>query len=443
MNLKIKNFSKIEGTVKAPSSKSYSHRAVIIASLAKGTSKLYDVLLSEDVLSSIRACKSLGAEITEKTNNGNSYLEIIGTNGNLHNSSKEDIDLANSGTTLRIMTSVAALSDNSLTFTGDNSLQTRPMGPLLKALKPLGVIANSKKDNDKAPITIEPGYIGGKTGISGSISSQFISSILISSPLAQKTVELEVFPEFVSKPYVDMTISIMEKFGIGVNVTDYTKHEDCDKEVQSCFGEKFDILPQEYIATDYTVEGDYSSASYLLAAVAIVGGEITIKNLFKDSKQGDKLIINILKEMGAEITISNDSVTIKSEGNLKAVDVNLSNAPDLLLTVAILGALATGETKITGVAHGRLKETDRIATCAEELKKLACEVEEFPDGMIIHGGTVGSGLVNSHKDHRLAMAFSLLGLKHDVVVGDGECFDVSFPDFIELMDKIGIKLELN
>lgn len=441
MNLKIKNFSKIEGTVKAPSSKSYSHRAVILASLANGTSKLYDVLLSEDVLSSIRACESLGAEITEKSDGENTYLEVIGTGGKLHNNSKEAIDLANSGTTLRIMTSVAALSDNVVTFTGDNSLKTRPMGPLIKALKPLGVVAKSK--NDKAPIIIEPGFIGGKTSIYGNISSQFISSILISSPLSEKGLELEVLPEFVSKPYVDMTISIMEKFGIGVGITDYTKHVNCDKEVQSCFGEKFDILPQKYIANDYTVEGDYSSASYLLSAVAIAGGEITVKNLFKDSKQGDKLIIDILKNMGAEIAISDDSVIIKSDGNLKAIDVNLSNAPDLLLTVAILGAVANGKTKITGVAHGRLKETDRIATCAEELIKLGCEVEEFHDGMVITGETIGSGVANSHKDHRLAMAFSLLGLKYDVEVEEGECFDVSFPDFIELMDKIGIKLELN
>lgn len=437
MNLKIKNFSNINGSVKAPPSKSYSHRAVIISSLAEGTSKLYDVLYSEDVLASINACKSLGAKIVKKDN----YLEVIGTGGEMHNNSFEAIDLANSGTTLRIMTSVASLSDNSVIFTGDDSLKTRPMGPLLNALDELGIKTSST--NEKAPITIEPGFPGGKVGIMGNMSSQFISSILISSPLSDEGVELEVFPEFVSKPYVDMTLSVMEKFNINVESVKYSRHEECKEDFQSCFGEKFKVVPQKYNSTDYTVEGDYSSASYLLAAVAIAGGKITVQNLFADSKQGDKLIISILEEMGCSIRINEGSVTIESDGNLKAVpEINLSNAPDLLLTVAILAAVAEGETKITGIAHARLKETDRIATTASELKKLNCVLEEYDDYLVITGKTITGGVVESHKDHRLAMAFSLLGLKEAVEVEDGECFDVSFPDFIEAMSEIGVNLVL-
>ena len=228
MNLKIKNFSKINGSVKAPSSKSYSHRAVILASLAEGKSKLFDVLYSEDVLSTIRACKALGAKIDMKKEiilKGDKsqtvdYLEVYGTGGKLHNisqdPSKDMIDLANSGTTLRIMTSVAALSDNEVIFTGDDSLKTRPMGALIDALELLGVKIESLSEENKAPLKIYPGYDGGEADILGSISSQFISSILISAPLSKKGVELEVYPEFVSKPYVDMTISILEKFGIKI-----------------------------------------------------------------------------------------------------------------------------------------------------------------------------------------------------------------------------------
>ena len=454
MNLKIKNFSKINGAVKAPSSKSYSHRAVILATLSEGKSKLFDVLYSEDVLSTIRACEALGAKIDKKKEiilKGDKsqtvdYLEVYGTGGKLHNISKDPssdmVDLANSGTTLRIMTSVAALSDNEVIFTGDDSLKTRPMGALIDALEALGVKIESLGGNNKAPLKVYPGYEGGQTDILGSISSQFISSILISAPLSKKGVELEVYPEFVSKPYVDMTISILEKFGITIEEENYQFHETCKKEHTDCLGVKFNVKPQKYTASDYIVEGDYSSASYLLAATAIAGGYVRVENLFSDSKQGDKFILDVLEDMGANVTVFDDYVSLRSDGNLKGIDVNLANAPDLLLTVAVLGAVAEGKTTITGVSHGRLKETDRIDTTCRELEKLGCKLEEFEDGMTIYGQTIGDGVVESHNDHRLAMAFSLLGLKYDVEVENGECFDVSFPNFIEIMGEIGIEMEL-
>ena len=454
MNLKIKNFSKINGAVKAPSSKSYSHRAVILATLSEGKSKLFDVLYSEDVLSTIRACEALGAKIDKKKEiilKGDKsqtvdYLEVYGTGGKLHNISKDPssdmVDLANSGTTLRIMTSVAALSDNEVIFTGDDSLKTRPMGALIDALEGLGVKIESLGENNKAPLKIYPGYEGGETDILGSISSQFISSILISAPLSKKGVELEVYPEFVSKPYVDMTISILEKFGIRIEEENYQFHETCKKEHTDCLGVKFNVKPQKYTASDYIVEGDYSSASYLLAATAIAGGYVRVENLFSDSKQGDKFILDVLEDMGANVTVFDDYVSLRSDGNLKGIDVNLANAPDLLLTVAVLGAVAEGKTTITGVSHGRLKETDRIDTTCRELEKLGCKLEEFEDGMTIYGQTIGDGVVESHNDHRLAMAFSLLGLKYDVEAENGECFDVSFPNFIEIMGEIGIEMEL-
>ncbi|WP_405265761.1 3-phosphoshikimate 1-carboxyvinyltransferase [Methanobrevibacter sp.] len=437
MILKVKNISEIGGVVKAPPSKSYSHRAVILASLAKGTSKLYDMLYSEDTLSSIRVCEALGAKI----NRTDDYLEVIGTGGELHNSSIEPIDLANSGTTLRLMTSVSALSDNEVTLTGDDSLQTRPMGLLMDALVPLGVETCSLKDNEKAPILIKPGYAGGQTNIMGNVSSQFISSILISSPLSKKGVRLYVLPEFKSRPYVNMTLDIMRKFGVKTLKGYYLKHENCDKEHQGCRIDEFLVRKQDYVACDYTVEGDYSSASYLLALIAINGGKARIKNLFRDSKQGDKYILDILQKMGATVIRGEDYVEIASEGNLKAIDVDLSNAPDLLITVAVLAAMAEGTTNITGVAHARVKETDRIDTTCRELEKLGCKLTEREDGMSIIGG-VTSGVVDSHGDHRLAMAFSLIGLKHDIEITNGEVFDVSFPNFIEAMAELGFELEL-
>ena len=437
MILKVKNISDIGGTVKAPPSKSYSHRAVILASLAKGTSRLYDMLYSEDTLSSIRVCEALGAKINKKEN----YLEVVGTEGKLHNSSKDPINLENSGTTLRLMTSVSALSDNEVILTGDDSLQTRPMGLLMDALWPLGVETESLNDNDKAPILIKPGYMGGETNIMGNVSSQFISSIIISSPLSEKGVSLYVLPEFKSKPYVNMTVDIMRKFGVKVLKGYYLKHEDCDKEIQGCRIDEYKVNKQNYVACDYTVEGDYSSASYLLALIAINGGKARIQNLFRNSKQGDKFILDILQQMGAVIVRGEDYVEISSDGNLQAIDVDLSNAPDLLITVAVLAAMAEGTTNITGVAHARVKETDRIDTTCRELEKLGCKLVERPDGMSITGG-VTSGVVDSHGDHRLAMAFSLIGLEHDIKITNGEVFDVSFPNFIETMAELGFELEL-
>ena len=437
MILKVKNISDIGGEVKAPPSKSYSHRAVILATLAKGTSNLYDMLYSEDTLASINVCKTLGAQITKE----NDCLRVVGTGGKLHNSSKEPIDLANSGTTLRLMTSISALSDTEVTLTGDDSLQTRPMGLLMNALEPLGIKTESLNDNDKAPILIRPGYHGGETNILGNVSSQFISSILISSPLSDHGVTLYVLPEFKSRPYVNMTLDIMKKFGVKVLKGYYLKHEICDKQHQSCKIDEFKVRKQNYKACNYTVEGDYSSASYLLALIAINGGKAKILNLFKNSKQGDKVILDILEKMGAKITRADDYVEIESDGNLKAIDINLSNAPDLLITVSILAAMAEGTTNITGVAHARVKETDRIDTTCRELEKLGCNLEEFEDGMSITGGLT-SGVVDSHGDHRLAMAFSLVGLKHDIEITNGEVFDVSFPNFIEAMAELGFELEL-
>ncbi len=440
MKLKFKGCLELGGEVKAPSSKSYTHRAIILASLAKGRSLIFNPLLSEDTLATLSACSDLGANIT----NFGDYLEIEGLAGKVRpnfepliSGVKREpvINLANSGTSLRLLTSIAALGDKKVIFTGDASLQTRPMDDLLDALSQLGV--KTESTDGKAPITVYPGFIGGQSQISGNISSQFISSILISAPLTKDGVKLEVLPEFVSRPYVDMTIDVMRKFS--VNVKDINLENNITR---------FNISPQEYTACEYIVEGDYSSSSYLLAACGIFGGELTILNLFKDSKQGDKIILDIIEKMGPTISREDTYLTIKSDGNLKAIpEIDLSDAPDLLITIAILASLAEGTTKITGIGHTRFKETDRIATTCEELRKCGCKLEEFEDEIIIHGKTLdntGEFLVSSHKDHRLAMAFSLLNLKgYNITVEDGDVFNVSFPNFIELMSEIGVDFELS
>ncbi len=419
MELQIQKTDAIEGTIKAPPSKSYTHRAIIIASLAQGRSLLKDPLLSEDTIASLNACQAFGSQI--KDNNGD--LMVEGTGGVL--SAPDDVlDLKNSGTTLRIMTSVSALAPHYTILTGDGSLRTRPMQDLLDALHGLGIKAVSTRNNGKPPICIKGGFTGGRTTIKGDVSSQFISSLLITSPYSDEEVEIQIIGDFISKPYVDMTTYVMGKFGVKPEYDDRTFH----------------LKPQRYKGIDYTIEGDYSSASYIIGAAAALGGEVKISNLFKDSKQGDRQILDIVKEMGAHVKIMHDEAVISGDGQLEGVEVSLENSPDLLPTVAALGAVAHGTTSIKNVEHARFKESDRIHTSALELSKLGVQIKELKDGLSIKGGA-GGGIVDSHGDHRLAMALTLVGLKvGDVKIKNASVYDVSFPHFPQEMKKLGCNI---
>jgi 3-phosphoshikimate 1-carboxyvinyltransferase len=421
MEIEVQKTDFIEGAIKAPPSKSYTHRAIIISSLAQGISNLKDPLISEDTLSSIDACSALGSKISLENNN----LSVQGTGGVLK-TPDDVLDLKNSGTTLRIMTSVSAITPNYTVLTGDSSLRERPMQDLLDALAGLGITAFSTRDNGKPPICIKGGFNGGETNIKGDVSSQFISSLLIASPYAIKPVNINIKGDFISKPYVNMTTDVMEKFGVTSNYNEKNN--------------SFHLKPQKYKARNYTIEGDYSSASYIIGAAAALESEVKINNLFTDSKQGDRQILDIVNQMGAEVKFKKDEVIIRGHGELKGVEVSLENAPDLLPTVAALGAVAEGTTKITNVEHARFKETDRIHKSALELKKLKVKVKELKDGLLIKGGARG-GTVNSHGDHRLVMAFSLIGLKvGHVKIENASVYDVSFPNFPEGMKELGCNI---
>ncbi len=443
MELMVERAHKIEGVVKAPPSKSYTHRAILLACLAQGKSCLRDPLYSADTMATMEACKALGSEIEKYED----HCIVHGTGGKLKTPEKV-LNLENSGTTLRFLTTMTSLASGPTVLTGDESLKTRPMQELMDALEPLGVEASSNNHNGMAPITVENGFMGGKTVIKGDVSSQYISSILLSAPYAKNSVDLEVVGEFKSQPYVNMTLDIMEKFGVKI-------HKKGDKHLH--------IDNQAYQALDYTIEGDYSSASYLIAAAAILNGEITVENLFSDSKQGDKVILDIVDEMGAKVYRKNDHVVLKGSGDvdpghftsnvsspakdelqtisLQGIDVNLKNSPDLLPTVAALASVAKGTSHITGVEHARYKETDRVHTMALELSKLGVKVKEEQDGLIIHGGAHG-GVVESHGDHRLVMALTLVGLvTGGLRIKDASVHEVSFPNFHQVMRKLGCPVE--
>jgi len=423
MDLQVEKISRIGGIIKAPASKSYSHRAFIAAALAEGQSVLKDPLYSEDTLATLEACEQLGALFQRYPDK----CIVQGTAGYIRTPDNV-IDVKNSGTSVRILSSVAAIAPraNYTIFTGDESLRKRPMQDLIDALKNLGVTIYSSQSNGTPPIIVKGGFDGGETDIKGDVSSQFISSIIMAAPYSKKPVTLNVRGTFVSKPYVNMTLSVISKFGIDfeydtTNVPEYSSYY---------------IEPQKYEATEYIIEGDYSSASYMIAAAAMIPSSITIKNLYSDSMQGDKVILDIIEKMGATVKVSDTEVHIESDGQLKAFDINLENAPDLLPTVAVLMAEAEGTSVITGVEHARYKETDRVHNCAIELSNVGIEVEEMKDGLIIKGNPTG-GVVNSHLDHRMVMAFYVLGLKTgNITIKDAACYDVSFPNFLDVMNEI-------
>ena len=426
MKIKVKP-SILQGRITAPSSKSYTHRAIILASLCEGSSTVINPLISQDTLASINACRSLGASI--------SYNNVIVIRGRLPLKAPDDIiDVKNSGTTLRLISSVAALTSKGFSIlTGDKSIRRRPMQPLLDALQTIGVRCWSTRLNGFAPLIIEGGGIqGGSSSISGSISSQFISSLLISAPLAYQETTVKIKDTLVSRPYIDATLEIIQKFG-------GTIKEDGIR--------SFKITPlQKYTPISFKVPGDFSSISFILAGGVLTQGDVLINGLDFGLPQGDAAIINILKRMGVNMSVDLDKGSIRVQGtdHLFGGDFNLSDTPDLLPVVALLACKCEDEVIIRGVKHARLKETDRVSVLAEELPKLGVSIIEKEDGLKIIGTKkLKQCTLNTHGDHRMALAFTIAGMisQTGCLIEDFESVDVSYPSFKEDIHSLGGKLE--
>ncbi|HII01774.1 TPA: 3-phosphoshikimate 1-carboxyvinyltransferase [Methanosarcinaceae archaeon] len=417
--------SSVNGEVFAPPSKSYTHRAITLGALSK-ESLIRRPLLSADTLATVRACEMLGATIEKRDED----LRIRGVEGKPQVPDNV-IDVANSGTTLRLMTAVSALTDGITVLTGDASLRTRPNGPLLEVLNKLGVRACSTRKNERAPLIVEGGLEGAIVQIDGSISSQFISALLIACPLAKTSTTLSIVGELKSKPYVDVTLEMLELAGAEI-------HMDNNNRI------KF-IIPgkQKYSLKEYTVPGDFSSASYLLAAAAMTDSEVSVKNLFP-SKQGDMVIIQTLERMGADIRwdMENGVVTIKGGKPLKAIAFDAGATPDLVPTVAVLAAVAEGTTKIENAEHVRYKETDRLHALAMELPKLGVEIKEEKDSLTITGGRLKGADLHGWHDHRIVMALSVAGMvAGNTTIDTTESISVSYPDFFKNMAELGAEIE--
>jgi 3-phosphoshikimate 1-carboxyvinyltransferase len=417
--------SKVNGEVFAPPSKSYTHRAITIAALSDDC-VIHRPLMSADTLASIRASEALGA-IIEKYED---RIHVKGVNGKPHVPNNV-IDVANSGTTLRFMTAVSALTTGVTVLTGDSSIRNRPNQPLLDVLNKLGVEAYSTRGNGCAPIVVRGGLKGAITTIDGSISSQFISALLIACPLNTQSTTLSIKGEMKSRPYVDVTMELIEQAGAEILVEEGNTI-------------KF-IIPanQKYNLKEYTVPGDFSSASYLLAAAAVTGSTVTVKNLFP-SKQGDVEIIDVLERMGAKISWDKESGVAEITGNgLKATVFDAGATPDLVPTIAVLAACAEGTTVIENAEHVRYKETDRLHAMALELTKMGISVREEPDQLIITGGTLRGADLHGWHDHRIIMALTIAGMvAGDTVIDTAEAVDISFPNFFEVMKELGAAVEL-
>ncbi len=421
------NKSSVKGEVFAPPSKSYTHRAITLAALSK-ESTIHRPLLSADTRATIRASRMFGAKIEEKDED----LIIQGFNGK-PNVPENVIDAANSGTTLRFMTSIASLTDGITVLTGDSSLRTRPNGPLLKVLNQLGAKACSSRGNERAPIIVKGGLKGGEINIEGSISSQFISALLIACSLAENTTTLSIIGALKSKPYIDVTIEMLGLAGVEILTDD--------------LNETRFIIPgkQEYDFKEYTIPGDFSSASYLLAAAALTdGAELKVKNLFP-SKQGDKVIIETLKQMGANIVWDKEAgiVTVKGGNRLKAITFDAGATPDLVPTVAVLASVAEGTSRIENAEHVRYKETDRLSALATELPKMGVSLKEEKDSLTITGGKLKGAAVHGWDDHRIVMALFLAGMvAGNTTIDTIESVSISYPDFFKDMQSLGAKIEL-
>ena len=420
--------SQLNGTVRCPSSKSYTHRAVFIAALSDGESEIHHPLISRDTLSSINACRALGPQIIHE----GSSLRIIGTPLIVPDTV---IDAGNSGTTIRIAASVCSLIESGYSvLTGDSSLRTRPMGPLLSSLGGLGVYCFSTKSDGTAPIVVKGGGLkGGNVTINGSISSQFVSSLLIAAVRASNNVTIEVVGDQVSRPYILSTIATMEKFGISVKRDNDLRH--------------FRVKSGSYSPDIFQVPADFSSASMLVAAGVLVGKDkIQLSGLNFDLPQGDSRIFSIVEQMNGKVTLDRvkGELLVEESEKLDGGEFDLKDSPDLLPVVSILALKARSTVIINGISHARFKETDRVRNITTELRKLGATVTETYDSIAIQPPAVlKNASLESFDDHRLFMALAIASLMtNNSTLNGAQSVDVSYPSFIDDLTNMGANISI-
>ncbi|MDP4177679.1 MAG: 3-phosphoshikimate 1-carboxyvinyltransferase [Bacillota bacterium] len=415
--------SSLKGTINIPSSKSLCHRSIIAAGLSNGVSNIDNIIYSDDINATIDGMRAFGV-IINKTENG---LSIDGSKSILFNDEINDqdeyyIDCIESGSTLRFFIPISALTDKKVTFSGRGRLGERPLDPYYDIFNKQQL--KYYNNEGKLPLTVEGRLSPGLFYISGDVSSQFITGLLYALPCLNGDSSIILTTQLESKPYVDMTIDTLKKFSVSVTNNGYKDF--------------FIKGNQSYKPYDCKVEGDFSQAAFWLAAGAL-GGNIELNDINMDSLQGDKVIVDLLSKMGANIMIKMKSVLIK-ESVLNGITIDASECPDLVPILAVIGALSKGTTEIINAARLRLKESDRLKAIAVELNKLGADVKEKEDGLLIKGKEkLNGGTVNSWNDHRIAMALAVASIKctDTVIIEDSEAVKKSYPEFFEDFKKLG------
>jgi len=419
--LKIRK-SSISGEIEIPGSKSHTIRALIIASLSDGQSIIKKPLISEDALSAVEACRAFGADIIIEKNE----FKVTGFGKN-PKVPDNVIDVGNSATTLRIAMMVAALVDGTTVFTGDDSIRKRPLEPLINAMNNLGAKVYSTKRNGKAPVIVTGKVIGGKTDLDA-VTSQYLSSLLISLPLIERDTEINIL-RLNEVPYVGMTLWWLDKQKI--------KYENQNFKKIIIYGN------QGYRKFNEYVSGDFSSATFMLVQAAVSDNRLTLSNLDMTDSQGDKKVVEILQKMGSKIKINGNKIIVDG-GELNGIDIDMNSIPDALPALAVLGCFANGTTRLLNVPQARLKETDRISAMYKELKKMGANIEELDDGLIVHQSKLNGCVVKGYHDHRIVMALSIAGanINGETIIDTAESMNVTFPTFADELRKCGANIVL-
>ncbi|MCL2785884.1 MAG: 3-phosphoshikimate 1-carboxyvinyltransferase [Methanomassiliicoccaceae archaeon] len=409
----------LKGAVTPPPSKSHTHRAFFLSALSSKECKVSNALNSQDTISTLNAVRAMGADARRLCDK----IRIKGTE--LH-APADVVDAGNSGTTMRLFTGIVSMFDSPVTITGDSSLRSRPMGPLLDALEEMGV--ECKSNEGRAPVTIRGPNKGGNVSIRGDMSSQFVSSLMMAAPMLRNDTTISIKGNLSSRPYVDITKNMMERFGADVRMTDD------EITVRGNAG---------YSGCDITVPADLSSAAFPLTAGAL-GGTVTVKKVDLNDPQGDKRIVDILRDAGSHVTVKNDAITASS-GELNGIDVNMNDIPDLFPVVAVLLSTAKGKSRLYGAPQLRFKESDRIRATVDMLSSLGADIEGTDDGCVINGvERLKGGNIEHHEDHRILMAAAVASLVCDnaVTMKKSDCYDVSYPLFLEHMRLLGMLTEV-
>ena len=410
-----------DATIAVPGSKSYTNRALLVAAMARGVSTVTGALFSDDTRYMSASLRKLGVEID--ADEKRATFNVHGNGGSIPVSGAE-LYIGNSGTTSRSLTAYVSLGHGKFVIDGDEPMRHgRPISDLLNALRQIGISARSQFENGHLPVIVEAnGLTGGKTRLDVSKSSQFLTALLLIAPCAKNDMEIEIVGAR-EMPYIDITLAVMEAFGVKVVNEDYRY---------------FRIEGgQQYQPRVYNIEPDASNASYFFAAAALTGGRVTVQHLHLDSAQGDVQFLNILEQMGCQITVSDAGITVTGPPQLKGIDVDMRAISDTSLTLAAIAPFADSKVTIRNIEHTRWQETDRIHAMVAELRKLGVPVVEHRDGLEISPAPITPAAIDTYEDHRVAMAFSLVGLKtYGIRINDPECVSKTFPNYFEVFEEL-------